>query len=66
VVIPIAHNAGECWPRNAFVKQPGLITVSIGPAIESQGKSPDDLNREVQAWIEGEMRRLNPERYGSE
>jgi 1-acyl-sn-glycerol-3-phosphate acyltransferase len=65
-VIPIAHNAGECWRRNAFVKRPGLITVSIGPAIESQGKTPEDLNREVQAWIEGEMRRLNPERYGSE
>jgi 1-acyl-sn-glycerol-3-phosphate acyltransferase len=66
VVIPIAHNAGECWPRNAFIKRPGLITVSIGPAIESKGKSPDVLNREVQDWIEGEMRRLNPERYVSE
>jgi 1-acyl-sn-glycerol-3-phosphate acyltransferase len=65
-VIPIAHNAGECWRRNAFVKQPGLITVSIGPAIESQGKTPEELNRQVQDWIEGEMRRLNPERYGSE
>src|SRR5690606_24980075 len=40
VVIPVAHNAGECWRRNAFVKQPELITVSIGPAIESQGISP--------------------------
>jgi len=65
-VIPIAHNAGECWRRNAFIKRPGLITVSIGPAIESQGKTPEELNREVQAWIEGEMRRLNPERYGAE
>jgi 1-acyl-sn-glycerol-3-phosphate acyltransferase len=64
VVIPIAHNAGECWRRNAFIKRPGLITVSIGPAIESQGKSPDELNQHVQEWIEGEMHRLNPERYG--
>jgi len=63
-VIPIAHNAGECWRRNAFVKRPGLVTVSIGPAIESQGLSADELNRRVQDWIEGEMRRLNPERYG--
>ncbi|ANN65904.1 lysophospholipid acyltransferase family protein [Bordetella bronchialis] len=66
VVIPIAHNAGECWARNAFIKRPGLITVSIGPAIESQGKTAEALNREVQDWIEGEMRRLNPERYVSE
>ncbi|MCY1460651.1 1-acylglycerol-3-phosphate O-acyltransferase [compost metagenome] len=63
VVIPVAHNAGECWRRNAFVKYPGLVTLSIGPAIESKGLSPDELNQKVQDWIEGEMRRLNPERY---
>lgn len=61
-VIPVAHNAGECWRRNAFVKRPGLVTLSIGPAIESQGL-PEELNQKVQDWIEGEMRRLNPERY---
>src|SRR3546814_6082809 len=61
VVIPVAHNAGEYWRRNAFVKRPGMITVSFGPAIESQGISPDELNAKVQAWIEGEMRQLNPE-----
>ena len=63
-VIPIALNSGECWRRNAFIKRPGLITVSIGPAIESKGLSPDELNAKVQAWIDGEMRVLNPERYG--
>ncbi|MBR8651901.1 1-acyl-sn-glycerol-3-phosphate acyltransferase [Achromobacter sp. Marseille-Q0513] len=62
-VIPVAHNAGECWRRNAFVKRPGLVTLSIGPAIESQGLTPEELNQKVQGWIEGEMRRLNPERY---
>lgn len=62
-VIPVAHNAGECWPRNAFVKKPGLVTVSIGPPIDSQGLTTDELNRQVQDWIEGEMRVLNPERY---
>ena len=41
---------------------PGLVTLSIGPAIESQGL-PEELNQKVQDWIEGEMRRLNPERY---
>ncbi len=62
-VIPIALNAGECWPRNAFIKRPGLVTVSIGPLIPSEGLSPEALNARVQDWIEGEMRRLNPERY---
>ena len=63
--IPIALNSGECWRRNAFVKRPGLITVSIGPAIESKGLTGDELNAKVRDWIDGEMRALNPERYGS-
>lgn len=63
-VVPIAHNAGECWPRNAFIKKPGLITVSIGPLIESTGLDAETLNHKVQDWIENEMHQLNPERYG--
>ncbi|MDQ2138181.1 lysophospholipid acyltransferase family protein [Alcaligenaceae bacterium A4P071] len=65
VVIPVAVNSGECWRRNAFVKRPGLITVSIGPVIPSAGLTPEQLNEKVQTWIEDEMRRLNPERYAS-
>jgi 1-acyl-sn-glycerol-3-phosphate acyltransferase len=64
-VVPIAVNSGECWRRNAFVKRPGLITVSIGPVISSEGLAADELNRRVQDWIENEMERLNPERYGT-
>ena len=63
-IIPIAHNAGECWPRQAFLKTPGTITVSIGPLIHTEGRSPTEVNQQVEAWIEGEMRVLNPERYG--
>lgn len=57
-VLPIAHNAGECWRRNAFLKYPGKITLSIGPVIESAGKDPAALTAEVEAWIEAEMTRL--------
>lgn len=64
-VIPIALNSGECWRRNAFVKRPGVITVSIGPAIESKGLTGDELNAKVYDWIDREMRVLNPERYGT-
>lgn len=65
-VVPIAHNAGECWPRNSFIKKPGLITVSIGPAIDTTGLDAEEVNRRVQDWIENEMRRLNPERYATQ
>lgn len=62
-VVPIAHNAGEVWRRNAFIKRPGLVTVSIGPPIDPTGLNPTQLNAAVRDWIEQEMRRLSPERY---
>jgi 1-acyl-sn-glycerol-3-phosphate acyltransferase len=62
-IIPIAHNAGECWPRNSFLKKSGLITVSIGAPISPEGLTPEALNQKVHDWISAEMQRLNPERY---
>ena len=61
--VPVAHNAGEFWARNAFVKKPGLITVSIGPAIDTTGKTAEEVTAQAEQWIEGEMRRLSPHRY---
>lgn len=58
-VVPVAHNAGEYWPKNSFLKRPGLITLSIGPVIQTRGLKPDALNEQVKAWIETEMARLN-------
>ena len=62
-VIPIAVTSAKVWPRKAFVKRPGVVDVSIGPPIPSQGREPDELMREVEAWIETEMRRLDPDAY---
>ncbi|HLS21175.1 MAG TPA: lysophospholipid acyltransferase family protein [Paenalcaligenes sp.] len=62
-IVPIALNSGECWPRNAFIKTPGLITVSIGPAISTRGLTAEQANQQAEDWIEAEMRQLNPERY---
>ncbi|RZJ06858.1 MAG: 1-acyl-sn-glycerol-3-phosphate acyltransferase [Haliea sp.] len=62
-VIPIAVTSAKVWPRKAFIKRPGIVDVSIGKAIPSQGREPEELMREVEAWIEGEMHRLDPEAY---
>lgn len=62
-VVPIAHNAGEVWPRKAFIKRPGLVTISIGKPISPEGHTPESLMLEVQQWIEAEMRVLAPHRY---
>jgi 1-acyl-sn-glycerol-3-phosphate acyltransferase len=58
LVVPIAHNAGEVWAKDAFIKHPGTITISIGPVISSQDKSASEIMREVEAWIETEMTTL--------
>jgi 1-acyl-sn-glycerol-3-phosphate acyltransferase len=62
-VVPIAVTSGKVWPRKAFVKRPGVVDVSIGKPIPSGGRDPDELMREVENWIESEMRRLDPEAY---
>jgi 1-acyl-sn-glycerol-3-phosphate acyltransferase len=62
-VVPIALNAGECWPRNAFIKQPGLITVSIGKPISPDGLNAVELMQLVENWIESEMRVISPHAY---
>ena len=61
--MPVAVTSAKCWPRKAFIKLPGMVDVSIGKPIPSQGRSPDELMVEVQTWIEAEMRRLDPEAY---
>lgn len=62
-VVPVAHNAGEVWPKNAFLKRSGTVTVSIGPAIDPTGLTEQEVNTRAQAWIEAEMHRLAPHRY---
>ncbi len=62
-VIPIAVTSAKCWPRKAFIKRPGVVDISIGKPIDTTGRRADELMREVQAWIEAEMRRLDPDAY---
>lgn len=66
VVVPIAQNAGECWPKNSFIKKPGLVTVSIGKPISPEGLTPVELMQQVENWIESEMRVISPDAYPAE
>ena len=62
-MIPIAVTSAACWPRKAFIKHPGLVELSIGPAISSDGRQAEEMMREVENWIETEMHRLDPDAY---
>ena len=57
-VVPVAHNAGLVWPRNAFLKRPGTVTVRIGPPIETQDRDPKAVNAMVETWIEEQQKAL--------
>lgn len=60
-VIPVAHNAGEFWPKHSFIKWPGTISVVIGPAIDPKGRSAEEINADVFNWIETTMKDISDE-----
>ena len=59
-IVPIAHNAGDFWRRNAFLKYPGTIQVRVGKPMHPHGVKPEDFNKQVQAWVEAQMREISP------
>ncbi len=58
-IVPIAHNAGDFWPRRAFLKHPGTVRVIIGPPILPGDRGPEAINLEAKQWIEDTMRSLS-------
>ena len=50
-IVPIAHNAGFCWPARKFLKRPGVVTVMIGERMQRQGRDASELTAEVESWI---------------
>jgi 1-acyl-sn-glycerol-3-phosphate acyltransferase len=57
-VVPVAHNAGRLWPRNAFLKRAGTVTVRIGPPIPTAGRDPKRVIEDTHAWIEAQQATL--------
>jgi 1-acyl-sn-glycerol-3-phosphate acyltransferase len=54
-VVPVAVNAGYCWPPGSFLKYPGTIQVVVGSAIETHGRSSREIMQEAETWIEDQM-----------
>ena len=57
-IVPVAHNAGEYWPRRSFIKRPGVIQVRIGAPITPEGKTAQQILTEASGWIEGRMQEI--------
>ena len=58
-IVPVAHNAGDLWPRRGLKKKPGFIRFCIGPPIDPADRPPRDTNLLVQDWIETKMKEIS-------
>lgn len=58
-VIPVAHNAGELWPRHSFLKYPGTVHVRIGPPMYADQEDPEQFLARVRDWIETNTRAIS-------
>ena len=57
-LVPVAHNAGVFWSRNALGKIRGEIQLVIGPALDTSGRSPTELTAAAQTWVEAECEKM--------
>ena len=57
-IVPMVHNAGTHWPAHRISKYPGIIKVKIGAPIDTQGKSPKVITREIESWMREELKHL--------
>ncbi|MFL2964479.1 MAG: lysophospholipid acyltransferase family protein [Methylophilaceae bacterium] len=57
-ILPIAHNAGYFWPKNSLLKYPGQITMKIGPLIDTQELSTDQINEVAKKWINKNVEKI--------
>ena len=59
LIVPVAHNAGQFWPRRGLMKKPGLVRVVIGEPVNPAGRDVREVNEEIQTWVEKTVRELS-------
>lgn len=58
-LVPVAHNAGEFWPKGSILKYPGEVTVVIGQPISSDTTlSANEVIKQTETWIEKQQREI--------
>ncbi len=58
LLVPVAHDAGDYWPRRGLRKRPGTVTFRVGPPVDPAGRNPRQVNEEIQAWVEAQVAEL--------
>jgi 1-acyl-sn-glycerol-3-phosphate acyltransferase len=58
-ILPIAHNAGYCWPARKFLKYPGTITVIIGELVNTKDKSATQVTEDIEDWVRQQVSNMS-------
>lgn len=58
LIVPVAHNAGDFWPRRGLRKRRGTVRFCIGTPVDPSGRDIRELNDEIQRWIEAKVAEL--------
>jgi len=59
LIVPVAHNARDFFPRSGLPERPGRIRICIGPPVDPSTQGPKDTNKIAQAWIEAKMAEIS-------
>ncbi len=57
-IVPVAHNARDCWPPRRFLMRPGLVRFCIGPPIDASAQPAKETTLIVRQWIEDKVREI--------
>lgn len=55
LLVPVAHNAGDFWPRRGLRKRRGTVRFCIGPPVDPSGRDVRQVNEQIQRWIEAKV-----------
>ena len=55
LIVPVAHNARDFFPRTGLPDRPGRIRFCVGPPIDPSAQDPKETNLIAQDWIESKM-----------
>ena len=59
LIVPVAHNARDFFPRNGLPERPGRIRFCVGPPIDPSAQEAKETNKIAQAWIESKMAEIS-------
>lgn len=65
-IVPIAHNAGLCWPSKKFLKYPGVIDIVIGAPIDTSSGDSRAITERVKQWIEQEISHMKNQPHNNQ